>query len=66
MKGQQKLVSATATLKRKLETVYDVPLDSPESNFNSSEKSDLLLFRKMWAEQEFRILPRACANIDFV
>ena len=25
MKGQQKLVSVTATLKQKLETVYDVP-----------------------------------------
>ncbi len=47
-KGQQKLISATATLKRKLETVYDVPLDSPESNLTSSaDNSDLQLFRSM-------------------
>ncbi len=37
-KGQQKLISATATLKRKLETVNGVPLDSPESNLISSDK----------------------------
>ena len=50
MKGQKKLASATATLKRKLETVYDVPLESPESKLNSSDESDLRLFRKMWEE----------------
>ena len=50
MKGQQKLASATVTLKRQLEKVYDVPLDSPESNLDSSEKSDLQLFRKVLEE----------------
>ena len=49
-KGQQKLISATATLKRKLETVYDVPLHSPETNLTSSDISHLQLFRNMWEE----------------
>ena len=47
MKGQQKLASATATLKRKFETAY---LHSFDSSLCSSDDSDLQLFRNMWAE----------------
>ena len=48
LKGQQKLASATGTLKRKLETVHDVPLGCSANEQNSSEKSDLQLFESMW------------------
>ena len=47
MKGQEKLASATVTLKRQLETAYDISLDSPESDLDSS---DLQFFRNMFGE----------------
>ena len=50
MKGQEKLASAPVTLKRQLETVYNVSLESPESDLDSSEKLDLELFRNMLEE----------------